>query len=259
MDYTRGWAWQQILLNRRLDIRRRRKQPPQTRQKPLTEEEEEKEDKENDDDDDDVILLLEHAPVYTLGRGANEKHLTFLTEEDKDDDVEDFKNRQKLSRNYRQSDSARLSFDRHTIQGMDEILSIQDPNDAVSILLSQISTTHQPVIAPNGVPIYRVERGGEVTFHGPYQLIVYPLFDLSKPPFHKDLHWYLTSIEEVIIQTLQHFNIDNATRDPINTGMYYCFAFAFVFGSYVKHSLKYTVSCLFVCLLFLSLLSFLHP
>ena len=74
------------------------------------------------------------------------------------------------------------------------------------------------IVAPNGVPIYRVDRGGEVTFHGPSQLMVYPNFDLRKPPFQQDLHWYLRMVEEVVIETLAHYDIESQ-RDEINTGM----------------------------------------
>ena len=76
----------------------------------------------------------------------------------------------------------------------------------------------KPVIAPNGVPIYRIERGGEVTYHGPGMLVVYPLLDLRRDPYKQDLHWYLRCVEEVIIQVLKEFNI-TGVRDDINTGM----------------------------------------
>mmetsp|Transcript_23217 Transcript_23217/g.53894 ORF Transcript_23217/g.53894 Transcript_23217/m.53894 type:complete len:192 (+) Transcript_23217:780-1355(+) len=75
-----------------------------------------------------------------------------------------------------------------------------------------------PVMAPNGAPIYRIERGGEVTFHGPGQLVCYPLFDLKRQPFQPDLHWYLRQIEEVILEILREFRIHGG-RDAINTGM----------------------------------------
>lgn len=79
-----------------------------------------------------------------------------------------------------------------------------------------------PVIAPNNVPIYRIERGGEVTYHGPGQLVVYPLLNLREENsisniYKQDLHWYLRSVEEVIIQTLSRYGI-SGYRDEINTG-----------------------------------------
>ena len=54
--------------------------------------------------------------------------------------------------------------------------------------------------------IYRVERGGEVTYHCPGQLVGYPILDLHH---HRlDLHWYLRALEEVVIQTLAHYGLE---------------------------------------------------
>ena len=53
--------------------------------------------------------------------------------------------------------------------------------------------------------VYRVERGGEVTYHCPGQLVGYPIVNLQ---YHrKDLHWYLRQLEEVVIRTLAHYNL----------------------------------------------------
>ena len=76
------------------------------------------------------------------------------------------------------------------------------------------------MIAPNGASIYRVDRGGEVTFHGPGQLVVYPLLNLRNPPLKKDLHWYLRCVEDVIIETLKDYDIQGV-RDEINTGTFF--------------------------------------
>ncbi len=56
------------------------------------------------------------------------------------------------------------------------------------------------VAPPAGVPIYRVSRGGQVTYHGPGQLIAYPILKLDGPA--RDIHAYLRALEDVIIRTL---------------------------------------------------------
>lgn len=53
--------------------------------------------------------------------------------------------------------------------------------------------------------VLEVSRGGQITYHGPGQLVVYPLLDLTR--YKKDLHWYVTTIEDVIIDTLGHFGL----------------------------------------------------
>ena len=55
-------------------------------------------------------------------------------------------------------------------------------------------------------PTVRVDRGGDVTYHGPGQLVVYPVLDLRH--YRKDLHWYLRQIEQVVIDTLHTFQIE---------------------------------------------------
>ena len=53
--------------------------------------------------------------------------------------------------------------------------------------------------------LYRVERGGEVTYHCPGQLVVYPILNLRY--YQQDLHWYLRQLEEVVIQVLALSNL----------------------------------------------------
>lgn len=56
-----------------------------------------------------------------------------------------------------------------------------------------------------GIKIYETTRGGNITYHGPGQLVAYPILDLNK--FNKDAHWYLRQLEEVIIRTLKEYGI----------------------------------------------------
>lgn len=95
----------------------------------------------------DSLLLLEHPPVFTLGRGADE---TFL-------------------------------------------------------------------LNPGRVPVHRVARGGEVTFHGPGQLVGYPIIDLRR--HGKDVHVYLRKLERVVIAALADWQIEATRRDGL-TGVW---------------------------------------
>jgi lipoyl(octanoyl) transferase len=61
------------------------------------------------------------------------------------------------------------------------------------------------LLAARGVELFEVERGGDVTFHGPGQLVGYPVVDLKR---HKqDLHWYLRQVEEALIRALARHGV----------------------------------------------------
>ena len=95
----------------------------------------------------DTLLLLEHPPVFTLGRGADDRH----------------------------------------------------------------------VLTPQQTPVHRVSRGGDVTFHGPGQLVGYPILDLTA--HGRDVHAYLRSLEAVLIETLAVYGLE-AQRKPGLTGVW---------------------------------------
>ncbi|HEV7732576.1 MAG TPA: lipoyl(octanoyl) transferase LipB [Candidatus Binatia bacterium] len=97
----------------------------------------------------DALLLLEHPPVYTLGRGADARHLG--------------------------------------------------------------------AAASGDVEVVRVGRGGQVTYHGPGQLVGYPILGLRalKP----DVHWYVRSLEQVLIDALAELGIAAARREGL-TGVW---------------------------------------
>jgi len=69
----------------------------------------------------------------------------------------------------------------------------------------------------HGVELFEVERGGDVTFHGPGQLVGYPIVDLKR--HRQDLHWYLRKIEEALINTLADYGIPGE-RNTSYTGVW---------------------------------------
>ena len=100
-------------------------------------------------DIEDTLILVEHDPVYTLGKNANEDHL---------------------------------------LQSRDE-----------------------------SVDVFNIERGGDITFHGPGQLVGYPILDLSN--YKKSVNWYMRTLEQVLIDTLIEFKIIAQRNDGL-TGVW---------------------------------------
>lgn len=79
----------------------------------------------------------------------------------------------------------------------DTLLLLQHP--AVYTLGAGSTTDHllfDPESPPH--PLHRTERGGEVTYHGPGQLVMYPIMNLKQ--HIPDMHWYLRCLEEVVIR-----------------------------------------------------------
>mgnify|MGYP006153807915 FL=1 len=98
---------------------------------------------------EDTLILVEHDPVYTLGKNANEDHL---------------------------------------LQSRDQ-----------------------------SVDVFNIERGGDITFHGPGQLVGYPILDLSN--YKKSVSWYMRTLEQVLIDTLIEFKIIAQRNDGL-TGVW---------------------------------------
>jgi lipoyl(octanoyl) transferase len=73
------------------------------------------------------------------------------------------------------------------------------------------------LLAARGVELFEVERGGDITFHGPGQLVGYPIVDLTR--HRQDLHWYLRTLEDVMIRALAPFGIAGS-RNPGKTGVW---------------------------------------
>jgi len=67
------------------------------------------------------------------------------------------------------------------------------------------------LLARLGIEVHRVERGGDVTYHGPGQLVGYPILDLRG--HRQDVGWYMHSLEEVLIRALSDFGVEAGHRE----------------------------------------------
>jgi lipoate-protein ligase B len=97
----------------------------------------------------DTLLLLEHPPVFTLGRNANDSNI------------------------------------------------IASPD-----FLKQL-----------GIDVFKVERGGDVTYHGPGQLVGYPILDLHN--YRLDVGWFVRSLEEMLSRVLADFGVTSKRIDKL--------------------------------------------
>jgi lipoyl(octanoyl) transferase len=73
------------------------------------------------------------------------------------------------------------------------------------------------LVAPGDMPVFEIERGGDVTYHGPGQLVGYPILKLEGD--ERDLHRYLRNLEEAMIRVLARYGI-SGERNPGFTGVW---------------------------------------
>jgi lipoyl(octanoyl) transferase len=72
-------------------------------------------------------------------------------------------------------------------------------------------------LVEKGATFYKINRGGDITYHGPGQIVGYPILDLEN--FFTDIHKYLRLLEEMIILTLEEYGI-KSERSPGETGVW---------------------------------------
>ena len=90
-------------------------------------------------------------------------------------------------------------------------------HDPVYTLGKNSNEDHLLQSRDKNVPVYQIERGGDVTFHGPGQLVGYPLLALHH---HRlSVSWYMRTLEEILIQTLGQFGIEARSREGL-TGVW---------------------------------------
>ncbi|NIR49349.1 lipoyl(octanoyl) transferase LipB [candidate division KSB1 bacterium] len=63
----------------------------------------------------------------------------------------------------------------------------------------------ESMLNQNGIQVFRIDRGGDITYHGPGQIVGYPILDLHD--YYLDVHRFLRDLEDVLIQTLAEFDI----------------------------------------------------
>jgi lipoate-protein ligase B len=67
-----------------------------------------------------------------------------------------------------------------------------------------------PRLSEEGIEVVKTNRGGDITYHGPGQIVGYPILDLGT---RRDLHGYLRDLEEVLIRTVAHFGLEGRRRE----------------------------------------------
>ena len=98
--------------------------------------------------------------------------------------------------------------------GMDTLLVVEHPH---VITVGRAQKAMANVLAPGDVEVIAIERGGDVTYHGPGQVVVYPIVLLGEG--ERDLHRFLRNLEEGMIRTLERWGI-TAGREAGKTGVW---------------------------------------
>ena len=95
----------------------------------------------------------------------------------------------------------------------DTLVLVEHPH----VITAGRSAHRENLLDLGDTPLYEIERGGDVTYHGPGQLVGYPIFALREG--ERDLHVYLRNLEEAIIRALARFGLPG-TRKPEWTGVW---------------------------------------
>jgi lipoate-protein ligase B len=88
----------------------------------------------------------------------------------------------------------------------DTLVFVEHPH----VVTAGRSAHRENLLAMDGVPLFEIERGGDVTYHGPGQLVGYPIFLLR--PDERDLHRYLRNLEEALIRAVARFGLEGERK-----------------------------------------------
>lgn len=93
--------------------------------------------------------------------------------------------------------------------GMEEdyLLTVEHPHTYTIGVTGSLENllVDEEYLNSNGIKLQHIRRGGDITYHGPGQLVAYPILNLNN--YYKDLHRYLRDLEEVLISTVKYFGI----------------------------------------------------
>ncbi|HEX7466725.1 MAG TPA: lipoyl(octanoyl) transferase LipB [Usitatibacter sp.] len=95
----------------------------------------------------------------------------------------------------------------------DTLLFVEHPH----VITLGRGSHRENLVAVGDIPTFEIERGGDVTYHGPGQLVGYPIFLLRQN--ERDLHVYLRNLEEALLRTVADFGIEGG-RNPGWTGVW---------------------------------------
>jgi lipoate-protein ligase B len=95
----------------------------------------------------------------------------------------------------------------------DTLLLVEHPH----VITLGRSTKRENLLRPADTPIFEIERGGDITYHGPGQLVGYPIFKLRD--HERDLHLYMRRLEETVIRALAAVGLEGGRR-PSWTGVW---------------------------------------
>jgi lipoyl(octanoyl) transferase len=96
----------------------------------------------------------------------------------------------------------------------DTLVLVEHPD---VITLGRRLSSQSNVVAPGDIPVFEIERGGDVTYHGPGQLVGYPILKLDGD--ERDLHAYLRNLEEALLGVCQDIGL-HGRRNPGWTGVW---------------------------------------
>lgn len=90
-------------------------------------------------------------------------------------------------------------------------------HEPVYTLGKNADNNHLLQSAKKNIKVFNIERGGDITFHGPGQIVGYPIINLKR--YNKSVSWYMRSLEKVLIDTLSTFNIVGKIKEGL-TGVW---------------------------------------